>query len=95
MASVHSNIPAYERTKIDFPKQVNKTDRSYNPKMLDYNSRIEVVSDLNGIISSTPPNGYFMDTLKNRMDIYFSGNSGSLRSSESAKWIPDPNPSLQ
>ena len=59
MASVHSNIPAYERTKIEMPKKTV------------YNNSLEVGSDLNGTISSTPPSGFFIETLKNRMDVYF------------------------
>jgi len=87
MASVHSTVPEYEPIKIELPKKINKTDRSYNPKNVDYNNRLDVSSDLNGMISSTPPNGYFIETLKNRMDAYFreptQGTYGS------------PNPSLR
>jgi len=86
MASVHSNVPEYEPIKIELPKKANKMDRSYNPKNVDYNNQLDVSCDLNGMISSTPPNGFFMDTLKNRMDYYFreptQGTYGS------------PNPSL-
>jgi len=73
MASAHSNVPEYEPIKIELPKRTNKTDRSYNPKNMDYNNRLEVSCEFNGMISSTPPSGYFMETLKNRMDCYFSG----------------------
>jgi len=71
MAAVYSTVAEHEPIKIELPKKVNKTDRSYNPKNVDYNNRLDVSSDLNGMISSTPPNGYFMDALKNRMDAYF------------------------
>ena len=88
MASVHSNVPEREPIKIELPKKVRKTDGSYNPKNVDYNNRLDVSSDLNGMVSSTPPNGYFIETLKNRMDAYFSGNSGNLR-------FPEPLPSVR
>lgn len=59
MASVHPNAPEYERTKIEMPKNT------------DSNTSLELGSDLNGTISSTPPSGFFIETLKNRMDVYF------------------------
>ena len=74
MATVQFNTVDYEPMKIELPKKMNKMNRSYNTKNMDYNNQLEVSSDLNGIISSTPPSGFFMETLKNRMDVYFSGN---------------------
>ena len=88
MTTVRLQTVESEPIKIELPKKVNKTDRSYNTKNMDYNNRLDVSSDLNGMISSTPPNGYFMDALKNRMDSYFSGNSGNLR-------FPEPLPSVR
>ena len=85
MASAYSNLPEREPIKIELPKKINKTDRSCNTKNVDYNNRLDVSSDLNGMISSTPPNGYFIETLKNRIDVYFSGN---LR-------FPEPLPSVR
>ena len=71
MASAYSNLPEREPIKIELPKKINKMERSYNPKNVDYNNRLDVSSDLNGTVSSTPPNGYFIETLKNRIDVYF------------------------
>jgi hypothetical protein len=71
MASVHFYRTEREPIKIELPKKANKMDISCNPKNVDYNNRLDVSCDLNGMISSTPPSGYFMETLKNRMDCYF------------------------
>lgn len=60
MDSVRFDRVEREPIKIELPKKKNN------------NSRLEVANDLNGLISSTPPSGFFMDALKNRMDVYFS-----------------------
>ena len=65
MDSAHSNVPEYEPIKVELPKKVSN------------NNRLEVANDLNGLISSTPPSGFFIETLKNRMDVYFSENLSS------------------
>jgi len=93
MTKLRANTTEREPIKIELPKKINNVNNFYNPKYVDYNNQLEVASDLNGTISSTPPSGYFIETLKNRIDVYFreptqGTYSGNLR-------FPEPLPPVR
>jgi hypothetical protein len=62
-------------TKIDLPKKTYKTTRNENKSNKEVSKPISISTstyDLSGIISSTPPSGYFLENLMGRMESYHS-----------------------